>query len=114
MKRLEFTASRIMPEAFSDAPEGIEVIDSGIRTAAFSAEVLTWSNFAITVVFGIPAGVVANFIYDSIKNRSKEPPETIAINQTCIRFERGKITEFIETKITETQERPKARKPDQK
>ena len=102
MKILTFKTSPIMPEAFENPPEGIEIIDSGIRTVAMSAEVLTWANFQITITFGVPASIAANFIYDAIKKRSKKTPDKITINQTTIRFEKGELIEFIEKKVTET------------
>ena len=102
MKRLEFIASRVMPESFSDAPGGVTVIDSGKRTAGFSADVLTWADFTIAVGLGVPVGIVSNFIYDAIKKGSKKHPKTITINKTEIIFERGEIAKFIETKVNET------------
>jgi hypothetical protein len=102
MKRLEFIGSRVMPEAFADAPQGITVIDSGLRTAALQADVLTWADFVIKFTSEVSAIVVGSFIYDSIKKGSKKAPKTIAINKTEIEFERGKIVKFIETQVTET------------
>lgn len=83
-------------------PEGATVEHKG-RMVALSVDGNAWEVLLISCALSIPAGVITNIIYGAIKKRTKGNPGYIAIDQTRIRFEEGKIAEFIQTKITSSQ-----------
>ena len=95
-----------------DMPEGVTV-KCEKRLMMFSADAQSWPYLLINWAGSVALSVLANAIYDSIKKRSKKDPETITINETKVRFERGEVTEFIQTQITSGKEAPAKRKPRQ-
>lgn len=63
-----------------------------IRLAAGLPEII---NFTLTFSSGVAAGVVANWIYDKLKNRA----EKIVINRREIQMDKEEIKRFIEEEI---------------
>ena len=55
--------------------------------------------FTLGVAASIPAGVIANAIYDAMKKRSKEPPTRIIIDKRQVEFDREKITRIIHERL---------------
>jgi hypothetical protein len=63
----------------------------------------TASDYAVYVVsFGVSVGgnILASYLYDLIKKKTKTPPEKIAINRRVVVFEKGEIQKVIEETIT--------------
>src|SRR5438270_13884389 len=82
-----------------ELPEGVQIRDDGLQYFEFDATGFSLFVFTITWAAGIPAGVIANRIYDAIKSRSKQPPTRILIEKRMVEFDRGTITRVIEQRI---------------
>jgi len=54
---------------------------------------------AIGFASGIPASLLAAFLYDAIKKRSHKGPKHISIDKVRVEFHRGKISKFISEHI---------------
>lgn len=65
----------------------------GHAKLSISSEVL----FTCVIGFasGIPASLVAAFLYDAIKKRSRKDPKHISIDKVRIEFHRGQISKFM-------------------
>ena len=83
----------------AELPEGLTVKDTGQQYFEFDDTGFSLFMLTIGIVGGIPAGVVANAIYDAIKKRAKKPPTRIIIDKQHVEFDREKITRVVHERI---------------
>jgi hypothetical protein len=82
-----------------ELPEGVQIQDEGRQYSEYDATGFSLFVFTVTWAAGIPAGVIANRIYDAMKKRSKEPPTRILIEKRIVEFDRGAVTRVIEERV---------------
>ena len=98
MKSVEIAVPIEFPLA--NLPPGISILRHKNDLIMFSDEGRSWPIYIVSVATSVALSVLANYIYDTIKQTAHKEPKAIMIEEEKVDFQRGEIESVLRRRIT--------------